>query len=42
MAMELSHRDRLRDIVDNISRQTDRLYHLGSAKLSRLNLFRIN
>jgi putative transposase len=31
----------LRDIVDNLSAQAHRLYHLGSAKLSRSNLSRI-
>jgi len=39
---QLSGRDSLRDIVDNMSAQTHRLYHLGSAKLSRSNLSRIN
>jgi len=43
MAMaQLSGRNSLRDIVDNISSQAHRLYHLGSAKLSRSNLSRIN
>ena len=43
MAMaQLSGRNSLRDIVENISSQTHRLYHLGSAKLSRSNLSRIN
>jgi len=43
MAMaQLSGRNSLRDIVENISAQTHRLYHLGSAKLSRSNLSRIN
>ena len=43
MAMgQLSGRSSLRDIVENISAQTHRLYHLGSAKLSRSNLSRIN
>jgi len=43
MAMgQLSGRKSLRDIVENISVQTHRLYHLGSAKLSRSNLSRIN
>lgn len=43
MAMaQLSGRISLRDIVDNISSQSHRLYHLGSAKLSRSNLSRIN
>jgi putative transposase len=32
----------LRDIVENLSAQMHRLYHLGSAKLSRSNLSRIN
>ena len=32
----------LRDIVDNISAQAHRLYHLGVAKLPRSNLSRIN
>ncbi len=43
MAMaQLSGRNSLRDILENISAQTHRLYHLGSAKLSRSNLSRIN
>jgi putative transposase len=43
MAMaQLAGRNSLRDIVDNISSQTHRLYHLGSAKLSRSNLSQIN
>jgi hypothetical protein len=43
MAMgQLSGRNSLRDIVENISAQTHRLYHLGSAKFSRSNLSRIN
>ena len=43
MAMaQLSGRSSLRDIVDNISAQAHRLYHMGSAKLSRSNLSRIN
>ena len=43
MAMaQLSGRDSLRDIAENISAQAHRLYHLGSAKLSRSNLSRIN
>jgi len=43
MAMgQLSGRSSLRDIVDNMSAQLHRLYHLGSAKLSRSNLSRIN
>ena len=39
---QLSGRDSLRDIVENMSAQAHRLYHLGSAKLSRSNLSRIN
>ena len=39
---QLSGRRSLRDLVDNISAQQQRLYHLGSAKLSRSNLSRIN
>lgn len=39
---QLSGRNSLRDIVENISAQAHRLYHLGSAKLSRSNLSRIN
>ena len=39
---QLSGRKSLRDIVENVSAQTHRLYHLGSAKLSRSNLSRIN
>jgi len=43
MAMaQLAGRNSLRDIVENISAQTHRLYHLGSARLSRSNLSRIN
>jgi hypothetical protein len=43
MAMgQLSGRDSLRDIVENMSAQAHRLYHLGSAKLSRSNLASIN
>jgi putative transposase len=43
MAMaQLSGRSSLRDIVENVSSQAHRLYHLGSAKLSRSNLSRIN
>ena len=43
MAMgQLSGRNSLRDIVENMSAQAHRLYHLGSAKLSRSNLARIN
>ncbi|MFT5115710.1 MAG: hypothetical protein ACI8P9_005063 [Parasphingorhabdus sp.] len=39
---QLSGRNSLRDIVDNISAQTHRLYHLDSAQLTRSNLSRIN
>ena len=39
---QLAGRSSLRDIVDNISSQAHRLYHLGSAKLSRSSLSRIN
>ena len=39
---QLSGRCSLRDLVDSISAQQQRLYHLGSAKLSRSNLARIN
>jgi hypothetical protein len=39
---QLSGRNSLRDIVDNMSAQMHRLYHLGTAKLSRSNLSRIN
>jgi len=39
---QLSGRNSLRDIVENISAQAHRLYHLGSSKLSRSNLSRIN
>jgi putative transposase len=39
---QLSGRHSLRDIVENISSQAHRLYHLGSAKLTRSNLSRIN
>ncbi len=43
MAMgQLSGRNSLRDIVENTSAQAHRLYHLGSARLSRSNLSRIN
>ncbi len=42
MMGQLSGRNSLRDIVENISAQAHRLYHLGSVKLSRSNLSRIN
>lgn len=39
---QLSGRRSLRDIVENVSAQQHRLYHLGATKLSRSNLSRIN
>jgi len=39
---QLAGRNSLRDIVANMSAQVHRLYHLGSASLSRSNLSRIN
>ncbi len=43
MAMgQLSGRSSLRDIVESLTAQAHRLYHLGSTKLSRSNLSRIN
>lgn len=43
MAMaQLSGRNSLRDIVENMSAQAHRLYHLRSSKLSRSNLSRMN
>ena len=39
---QLTGRQSLRDICDNVSAQQQRLYHLGAAKLSRSNLSRIN
>ena len=43
MAMaQLSGRISLRDIVGSVSVQAHRLYHLGSAKLTRSNLARMN
>jgi len=39
---QLSGRSSLRDIVENMSAQAHRLYHLGSAKLTRSTLSRIN
>ncbi len=39
---QLTGRNSLRDMVENVSAQAHRLYHLGSAKLSRSNLSRIN
>ncbi len=42
MAQQLSGRNSLRDIVENMAVQAHHLYHLGSAKLSRSNLSRMN
>lgn len=43
MAMgQLTGRRSLRDIIENTAAQANRLYHLGSAQLSRSNLARIN
>lgn len=39
---QLAGRKSLRDIVENVSAQAHRLYHLGSVKLTRSNLSRIN
>ncbi|MCP4412768.1 MAG: IS4 family transposase [Gammaproteobacteria bacterium] len=39
---QLSGRNSLRDIVDNLSAQAHRLYHLGSSQLTRSNLSRMN
>lgn len=39
---QISGRRSLRDIVENMTAQTHRLYHLGSARLSRTSLSRIN
>ncbi len=39
---QLTGRNSLRDMIENVSAQAHRLYHLGSAKLSRSNLSRIN
>lgn len=39
---QLTGRKSLRDVVDSMGAQYQRLYHLGSAKLSRSNLARIN
>ena len=39
---QLSGRNSLRDIVENMSAQAHRLYHIGSSTLSRSNLSRIN
>lgn len=42
MMAQISGRVSLRDIVENITAQSHRLYHLGITKLSRSNLSRIN
>ena len=42
MMAQLSGRNSLRDIVENMAVQAHHLYHLGSAKLSRSNLSRMN
>jgi len=42
MMGQLSGRNSLRDLVDNISAQSHRRYHLGCRKISRSNLSRIN
>src|SRR5690606_11494947 len=42
MIAQLSGRSSLRDIIENVSAQAHRLYHLGSAQLSRSNLSRMN
>ena len=39
---QLTSRSSLRDLVENISAQEHRLYHLGSSKISRSTLSRIN
>lgn len=38
MMAQLSGRNSLRDIVDNLSAQAHRIYHLGSSKLTKENL----
>jgi putative transposase len=42
MMAQLAGRNSLRDIVENIAAQSHRLYHLGSASISRSSLSRIN
>ncbi|MCU7893330.1 MAG: IS4 family transposase [Candidatus Thiodiazotropha sp. (ex Ustalcina ferruginea)] len=42
MMGHLSGQNSLRDLVENISAQSHRLYHLGCLKISRSNLSRIN
>jgi len=39
---QVTGRNSLHDIIENISSQTHRLYHPGSEKLSHSNLSRIN
>ena len=39
---QLTGRNSLRDVVENMNAQAHRLYHLGSARLTRSNLSRIN
>ena len=39
---QITGRNSLRDVVENLSAQAHRLYHLGSARLTRSNLSRIN
>ena len=39
---QVTGRDSLRDIVDNLGAQAHRLYHLGGVELSRSSLARIN
>ena len=42
MMGQLSGRNSMRDLVENISAQSHRLYHLDCRKISRSNLSRIN
>lgn len=42
MMGQISGRNSLRDMIDNLGAQAHRLYHLGSSKLSRSSLSRIN
>ena len=39
---QLTGRSSLRDVIENVTAQEHRLYHLGSSKMSRSNLSRIN
>ncbi|PIE44798.1 MAG: hypothetical protein CSA45_05335 [Gammaproteobacteria bacterium] len=39
---QLTKRDSLRDIVENMDAQSHRLYHLGSKRLPRLPLLRLS